>query len=1113
MQSQSNSKVDSSKTPRFMAGVAALWTALIAASMFYHLSGMPRLLALAGLAHGLIWILGLAGLAGAIRRFQRQDQDRAHIEALLRESEAKYRTVADFTYDWEYWIDHGRLLYVSPACERITGYRPDQFIADPDLLQRIVHPEDRPAVAEHFGLYPQGAVGVSASFDFRIITRPGETRWINHRCLPVFDQGNYRGRRVSNRDITQRKQTEADLRRTTRLLESVRVAQNLYLSESEMEPQRVFKELLNTLVSVTDSEYGFLNEVLADETGERYALSLALSDIAWDEISRRLYNELVDRNREFRNLNNLLGAPILTGKRVIANDAPHDPRSGGLPPGHPLLRNYLGMPFCFGGQVIGVAGVANRPGGYDDDLADWLEPFLAACAGILHAMRLDRQRQQTEQALQAQASAESMTAILNALPESAFLMAGDGTLLAVNETMAQRLGYPVSAMLGVNAYTLIPPDLARLRRQQIDTVFQTAQPIRFEDQRDDRIIDHSIYPVLDQCGRVSRVAVFGADITERRQVDEALWLANLHNRNLLEASLDPLAVIDSDGRISDVNAATEQATGYPRETLLGTDFSAYFTDPARAQAGYQQAFAQGEVRDYELAICHRNGRVMPVLYNAAVCQDESGAIIGVFAAARDMTERQRMTDLMQARLRLIQFAATHSLEDLLQATLDEAGALTGSSIGFYHFLKADQHTLHLQAWSTQTIQLFCKAEGQGQHYDLTEAGVWADCVRARRPVIHNDYAMLPYRRGLPPGHATVIRELVVPVFRGEQIVAILGVGNSPHDYGDRDIETVATLADLAWDIAERKRAEDALRDSEARYRRIVETANEGIWAMDEDYLITFVNPRMAALLGYAVDEMRGQPVTAFMFEADLGDHHDKMKIRQQGGNAQYERRFRHKDGSEVWALVSAVALQDDQRQFRGSFAMFTDITLLKEQQRRLEQMAHYDMLTQLPNRRLLADRLRLALAQTRRSSCLLAICYLDLDGFKPINDTLGHEAGDRLLVAVAGRLKQCLREGDTVARIGGDEFVLLLGGLSTIEEGDRALERLLWGVAEPYALGDSLPVRVSASVGVTLFPLDHAEPDILLRHADQAMYQAKQTGRNRYCRFAERQTGDLAYRP
>ncbi len=140
MQSLSERNNNRAGMRRLITGAAVLWTVLIAASLFYHLSGISWHPVLATLTHGAILTLGLMGLAGAVRYFRRQDQGRARIEALLRDSEAKYRTVADFTYDWEYWIDHGGLRYVSPSCERMTGYRPDEFIADPGLLGTIVHP-------------------------------------------------------------------------------------------------------------------------------------------------------------------------------------------------------------------------------------------------------------------------------------------------------------------------------------------------------------------------------------------------------------------------------------------------------------------------------------------------------------------------------------------------------------------------------------------------------------------------------------------------------------------------------------------------------------------------------------------------------------------------------------------------------------------------------------------------------------------------------------------------------------------------------------------------------------------------------------------------------------
>lgn len=173
--------------------------------------------------------------------------------------------------------------------------------------------------------------------------------------------------------------------------------------------------------------------------------------------------------------------------------------------------------------------------------------------------------------------------------------------------------------------------------------------------------------------------------------------------------------------------------------------------------------------------------------------------------------------------------------------------------------------------------------------------------------------------------------------------------------------------------------------------------------------------------------------------------------------------------------------------------LFADISILKESQQQLERMAYYDPLTGLPNRALLADRLRLVLAKAQREQRVLAVCYLDLDGFKPINDRWGHAAGDELLIQVAQRFQQSVRGDDTVARLGGDEFVMLLGNLSSIEEDEQVLEWILKVVATPFP---PQAMTVSASIGVTFFPHDYADSETLIRHADQAMYLAKHGGRN-----------------
>jgi two-component system cell cycle sensor histidine kinase/response regulator CckA len=193
----------------------------------------------------------------------------------------------------------------------------------------------------------------------------------------------------------------------------------------------------------------------------------------------------------------------------------------------------------------------------------------------------------------------------------------------------------------------------------------------------------------------------------------------------------------------------------------------------------------------------------------------------------------------RARLRLLELPPATSLRELLTTTLDLAEELTGSRIGFFHFVEDDQATLRLQAWSSRTTAGMCTAEGAGQHYPLGQAGVWADCVRTGRPVVHNDFSTVQGKRGLPAGHARVERELTVPVRRDSRTCAVLGVGNKATSYDDGDVTAVSTLADLAWDLAARKRAEEALRATEQELRLQQErmdlaasSGRLGLWDLD-----------------------------------------------------------------------------------------------------------------------------------------------------------------------------------------------------------------------------------------------------------------------------------------
>ncbi|MCG9081368.1 EAL domain-containing protein [Laribacter hongkongensis] len=304
-----------------------------------------------------------------------------------------------------------------------------------------------------------------------------------------------------------------------------------------------------------------------------------------------------------------------------------------------------------------------------------------------------------------------------------------------------------------------------------------------------------------------------------------------------------------------------------------------------------------------------------------------------------------------------------------------------------------------------------------------------------------------------------------------------------------------THAELSQRLVAQSAAEKQLKLHATAFRN----AHDGITLTDARGNILDVNPAFSRITGWERSEVIGRnPRVLKSGRHDAAFYESMWKSIQETGNWCGEIWNRNKYGEVYPELLSISAVHDETSgQLTNFVAVFSDIRRLKFQEHQLAQMAYYDPLTELPNRTLLADRFAQAIAYTRRSQSLMAICYLDLDGFKPINDRWGHEAGDRVLLEISQRLKQALRGNDTIARIGGDEFTLLLLGLNSQEECEEILRRLLGNIEQPLSCLPE-PESVSASIGVTLFPLDDEEPDTLLRHADQAMYQAKQAGKRTF---------------
>ena len=305
----------------------------------------------------------------------------------------------------------------------------------------------------------------------------------------------------------------------------------------------------------------------------------------------------------------------------------------------------------------------------------------------------------------------------------------------------------------------------------------------------------------------------------------------------------------------------------------------------------------------------------------------------------DMTERKQAERVLKARLRISDFALDHSLEELLTKVLDEAEALTGSEIGFFHFVDADQLNLSLQTWSTKTLTTICQTEGRRQHYPLESAGIWADCIREKKPVIHNHYESVPHRRGLPPGHAPLQRELVVPIFRNKLIVGVLGVGNKPSDYTLQDMTILQHLANLSWDIITRKKAEEALKSTEQKYSRLFASMTDAYASVDMAGRIVESNTAYQQLTGYSPEELAGcsylqlTPAKWHDMEAEIVE----KQVLVRGYSDIYEKEYQKKDGSIIHIQLKTFLLRDTAGQPAGMWSIIRDVTERKNFEKELYQ--------------------------------------------------------------------------------------------------------------------------------------------------------------------------------
>jgi diguanylate cyclase (GGDEF)-like protein/PAS domain S-box-containing protein len=571
---------------------------------------------------------------------------------------------------------------------------------------------------------------------------------------------------------------------------------------------------------------------------------------------------------------------------------------------------------------------------------------------------------------------------------------------------------------------------------------------------------------------------------------------DVHRRlvQALAAAMDGVAFLDDEGRYVFLNDAHLQVYGYSDASeLVGRSWKALYL-PAEVRRFEEEVFPvlrrDGRWRG-EATGRRRDGTPFPQELSLTAIAEG-----GIVCVVRDVSALKRAQKIESALYRIAERARyaddMATLCAAIHAVVDDLVCARNFQIALYEE-------------ATHTIRHAYVVKGGLVHIPYTAvsaSGPTETVLLTGQPLLAGPEALVDLvARGRMEASDVPQSWLGVPLKRGGHTFGALVLQSYEDARFDGEDKDLLTL--LARDIApalDRKLALDALRESEERFRALADTAPCAIFIY-QGSVFRYANEATASISGFSRSELYDKDFWQIV-HPDIREIVKRRGLARQKGDplpSRYEIRILRKDGEVRWLDYSAGLIE-----LEGSPAVLGtafDITERKRAEERIRSLAYHDTLTGLPNRLLFADRLGLAVAQAHRLGQQLAVLFLDLDGFKVINDSLGHSLGDRMLEIVAGRIQGALREGDTVARLGGDEFTLLLPGIARAEDAPKVAEKVLETLRQPIPI-DGREFFVTGSIGISIYPDDGNDPETLVRNADAAMYRAKDRGRDTYQLYA-----------
>ena len=665
-----------------------------------------------------------------------------------------------------------------------------------------------------------------------------------------------------------------------------------------------------------------------------------------------------------------------------------------------------------------------------------------------------------------------LKATLDAIPDLVWLKDAEGVYLSCNPGFESFFGASEAEIVGKTDYDFVEREQADFFREHDRKAMAAGKPsineewLTFACDGKRRLLETIKTPMLDEEGKTIGVLGIARDITTRAEAERALQQSQQQTQQYLNIVGVMLVALDAEGRVQLVNRKGCEMLGASEADILGKDWIDHFL-PERIRKDVRKNVIQmmkgniAPVEYMENSILTRSGEERVVAWHNAVLRDEAGRINGVLASGEDITERKRAEQALRD--------SRENLHLLLDSMAEAA------------------YGVDFDGNCTFVNRAFLKILGYQDEKEVLG--------KSSHALLHHSYADgTPYPESECKMHRAYLANQAInvsdEVFWRKDGVAI------PVEYWSNPIVTegvvVGAIATFV-DISERKRAEAQLRLA----AKVFEQSGEGIIITDAQLNIIMVNQAFTAITGYSEADALGQsPRMLASGRHDQAYYRAMWEALVTQGRWQGEVWNRRKDGGLYPELLSIIRVLDAKGEVAHYIGISSDITQHKEAQARIQQLAHFDPLTGLPNRALLNDRANHDLSAAQRHHTQLVVMFVDLDHFKNVNDTLGHRIGDALLVAVATRLKDAVRDVDTVSRQGGDEFVLLLPDTDA-DGAAHVAGKLLEAVAQPYQI-ESFELTVTLSIGIALYPGDGEDFEGLSKCADAAMYRAKHDGRNTY---------------